>query len=177
MAKTDACGIPGPAHSVDIISTCYVYKNRRKWFHSWTCKNAAGKFENLFLNCFFLLILWVRGGGTNICQLFCWVSLCNANLICYATQLPGGWGGAFLYSDFLFLRPTLTNYCLHFPNSICREFTSPVGYFYYIYWKCLPVRHEKYLLPNPSVSEKKFTPPPQSKKFTPRFIFPILCQY
>ncbi len=35
-------------HSVDIISTCYVYENSRKWFRSRTCKNIAGKFEILF---------------------------------------------------------------------------------------------------------------------------------
>ncbi len=35
-------------HSVDIISTCYVYENMRKWFHSQTCENDAGKFEILF---------------------------------------------------------------------------------------------------------------------------------
>ncbi len=48
MAKMDACGIywtASSSHSIDIISTCYVYENRRKWFHSWTCENAAGKFE------------------------------------------------------------------------------------------------------------------------------------
>ncbi len=31
------------------------------------------------------------------------------------------WGG---YSDFFFLPSTLTNYCKHFPKSICREFIS-----------------------------------------------------
>ncbi len=35
---------------------------------------------------------------------------------------------------FFFLwRSSLTNYCKHFPKSICREFISPVGYFYNIY--------------------------------------------
>ncbi len=34
-------------HSIDIIFTCYVYENRRKWFRSRTCENAAaaGRFE------------------------------------------------------------------------------------------------------------------------------------
>ncbi len=36
-------------HSVDIISTCYVYENRRKWFRSRTCENDASKFEIWFL--------------------------------------------------------------------------------------------------------------------------------
>ncbi len=48
MAKTDAHGIYWTAsfsHSIDIISTCYIYENRRKWFCSWTCENAASKFE------------------------------------------------------------------------------------------------------------------------------------
>ncbi len=31
---------------------------------------------------------------------------------------------------YFFLQSTLTNYCNHFPKSICREFISPVGYFY-----------------------------------------------
>ncbi len=30
-----------------IISTCYIYENR-KWFHSRTCENVAGKFEIRF---------------------------------------------------------------------------------------------------------------------------------
>ncbi len=43
---------------------------------------------------------------------------------------------------FFFWWSTLTNYCKHFPKSICREFISPVGYFFiqitviYIYTKC-----------------------------------------
>ncbi len=77
---------------------------------------------------FFLIDLMGRGGGTNICQTFCWVSLCNANLICYGTQMPGG-TGFFFIQIFFFLRSTLKNYCKHFPKSICREFISPVGYF------------------------------------------------
>ncbi len=56
------------------------------------------------------------GGGRNICQTFCWVSLClqkhsdlmhctglkclNAYFICYATQLLGIGGGHYFYSKF-----------------------------------------------------------------------------
>ncbi len=49
---------------------------------------------------FFKLILW-GWGGTNICQTFCWGSLCNANLICNGTQLPGGGGGFFFIHFFV----------------------------------------------------------------------------
>ncbi len=66
------------------------------------------------------------GGGNKYLSKFWWVTLCNANLICYDTQLPE-WGRLF---RFFFLRSTLTNYCKHFPKSICGEFISPVGYFF-----------------------------------------------
>ncbi len=42
----------------------------------------------------------------------------NANFIYCATYL----------FRFFLGRSTLTNYCKHFPKSICREFISPVGY-------------------------------------------------
>ncbi len=90
-------------------------------------------------------ILW--GGGTNICQKFWWVSLClekhsdgmpctdvkclNAKFISYSTQLPSD--RIFFYSNiFFFWRSTFTHFCKHFPKSICREFISPVGYFFFI---------------------------------------------
>ncbi len=44
-------------HSEDIISTCYVYENRRKWFRSPTFENVACQFEIRFF--FFLIILFV----------------------------------------------------------------------------------------------------------------------
>ncbi len=47
------------------------------------------------------------------------------------------WVGFFVFFlyifRFVFLRSTLTNYCKHFTKSICREFISPVGYFYLIH--------------------------------------------
>ncbi len=66
--------------SVDIISTCYVYENRRKWFHIRTCENIAGKF------------------------------------------------GIRFFFKFLFWWSTLTKYWNHSPQSIYREFISPLGY-------------------------------------------------
>ncbi len=36
-------------HSVDIISTCYVYENRRKWLRSRTC-NFLKNFDDLYLH-------------------------------------------------------------------------------------------------------------------------------
>ncbi len=82
--------------------------------------------------------------GYKYCQMFCWVSLClqkhrhtclkcvNANFICYATQLPGrGHFFKFRIWFIYFWRSTLTNYCKHFPKSICREFISPVAIFFY----------------------------------------------
>ncbi len=38
-------------HSVDIISTSYVYENRRKWFHLRTGENvaASSKFDFIFI--------------------------------------------------------------------------------------------------------------------------------
>ncbi len=41
---------------------------------------------------------------------------------------------SFIYSECFWGRSTLTNYCKHFPKSICREFISPVSYlFIFIY--------------------------------------------
>ncbi len=51
------------------------------------------------------------GGGTNTC----WVSLCNANLICYVTQLPGGAGGGW-YSFFFFYNLPLQIIASIFPK-------------------------------------------------------------
>ncbi len=60
----------------------------------------------------------------------------NANFICCATQLLGGLrGGGGLIQNLIFFwddlhSATLTNYCKHFPKSICREFISPTGLFF-----------------------------------------------
>ncbi len=40
-------------------------------------------------------------------------------------------GGFFFIQFFFFLQSTLTNYCKHFPKSICREFISPEGYIFH----------------------------------------------
>ncbi len=53
----------------------------------------------------------------------------NAN---FFIMLKKWGGGIFFHSEFeFFLRSSLTNYCKHFPKSICREFISPVGYFFH----------------------------------------------
>ncbi len=86
---------------------------------------------------YFLLMLW-RGGEQIFVKCFLqkgsdWMphtglKCLNANFIYYATHRPGG---HFLFIQNLFFwRSTLTNYCKHFPKNICREFISPVGYFY-----------------------------------------------
>ncbi len=110
-------------HGVDIISTCYVYENRRKLF--------------LSLNFIFWFLILGGEGGTNICQQFSWVNFClqkhtltrlkclNANFIFYATQLSGSFRiRFFFFFDNLHLQIMA---CIS-PQNICREFISPVGY-------------------------------------------------
>ncbi len=70
-------------HSVDIISTCYAYENKRKWLYTKSRE-------------------WCR-------------------------QV---WNSILFKTKKIIWRFTLTNYWKHFPQSICREFMSPVGYFY-----------------------------------------------
>ncbi len=69
-----------PGHSVDIISTCYVYENRRKWSSKTNSRECCRQVQNL---------IWF----------------------------------------FFFRWSILTNYWKHFPQSICREFISPVCYY------------------------------------------------
>ncbi len=47
-------------HSFDIISACYLYDNRIKWFRSQTCENVAGTFEirNSIFYLFFILMIY-----------------------------------------------------------------------------------------------------------------------
>ncbi len=41
----------------------------------------------------------------------------------------GGGGNLFYYCVYnITIHDLVTNYCKHFPQSICREFVSPVGY-------------------------------------------------
>ncbi len=56
----------------------------------------------------------------------------NANFISYASQLPGG-GAFFIYSEFDFFCDDLHLQIIASisPKSICREFISPVGYFFH----------------------------------------------
>ncbi len=86
-------------HSVDILSTCYVYENRRKWIRSQTCENIAGKFEIRF---YFIFLFW-------------WSTLTNywkhfPQSICIEFISPVG---LFLYNNEKIINPWLQGKCLY----------------------------------------------------------------